>query len=279
MMKGYRIRHRIRSLCPIKDFANGMREAEERGFTIGFFSETWALMRDSVTSVAAMALATRKMHLGFTQIIRLRNPSLWRKRPLVSMSFRRAGSFCARAASEIHAKRHGLAHVTPAAALKERVEVFRHVLTGEKVDYQGELLKIEGAQLGWKPVRKNIPLWFAATSTTGLRLAGRLGDGVLLNTVSSPEYASNAIGIVRAAVEESGRDWSQFQVAILINTSVEDDDEWTFGLSNGSNQSARVTAARKLSITVVCVTPPKKRNAFSRQRMKFSVVCCQTASL
>ena len=31
-----------------------------------------------------------------------------------------------------------------------------------------------------------MPLWIAATSATGLRLAGRIGDGVLLNTVASP---------------------------------------------------------------------------------------------
>lgn len=211
---------------PIKDFANGMREAEERGFKIGFFSETWALMRDSVTSIAAMALATRRMHLGFTQIVRLRSPVVMAQ-TAASLDELSNGRIvlCPGAASEIHAKRHGFPHVTPALALKEWVEVFRQVLTGDKVDYEGELLKIEGAQLGWTPPRKNIPLWFAATSATGLRLAGKLADGVLLNTVSSPEYASNAIKIVRAAVEESGRDWNEFQVAILINTSVEDDED------------------------------------------------------
>ena len=68
-----------------------------------------------------------------------------------------------------------------------------------------------------------MPLWIAATSATGLRLAGRIGDGVLLNTVASPEYSANAIRIVREAAEEAGRDWASFEVAQLINTSVEDD--------------------------------------------------------
>lgn len=211
---------------PIRDFARGMLEAEERGFKIGFFSETWALMRDSVTSVAAMALATRTMHLGFTQIVRLRSPVVMAQ-TAASLDELSGGRIvlCPGAASEVHAKRHGFTHSAPAVALKEWVQVFRQVLTGEKVDYQGELLKIEGAQLGWTPPRKSIPLWFAATSTTGLRLAGKLGDGVLLNTVSSPEYAANAIKIAREAAEESGRNWNEFQVAILINTSVEDDED------------------------------------------------------
>lgn len=211
---------------PIADFAACMREAEDRGFNMGFFSETWALMRDSVTSVSAIALATKRMTLGFTQIVRLRSPVLMAQTAasLDELSHGRI-VLCPGAAAEVHAKRHGFPHVNPARALQEWVEVFRMVMTGEKVDYTGEFLKVEGAQLGWKPPRERIPLWFAATSTTGLRLAGKLGDGVLLNTVSSPEYAANAVRIVRAAVEEAGRDWENFQVAILINTSVEDDSD------------------------------------------------------
>ena len=51
-----------------------MRQAEERGFEMSFFSETIELMRDSVTSLAAISLATQKMIMGTTQIVRLRSP-------------------------------------------------------------------------------------------------------------------------------------------------------------------------------------------------------------
>jgi alkanesulfonate monooxygenase SsuD/methylene tetrahydromethanopterin reductase-like flavin-dependent oxidoreductase (luciferase family) len=99
----------------------------------------------------------------------------------------------------------------------------RLVMTGEKVSYHGRVVKFDDVQMGWKPIRPNVPLWFAALSTTGLRLAGEIADGVLLNTVSSPEYSANAIRILRESVEAAGRDWSSFEVAELINTSVEDD--------------------------------------------------------
>jgi alkanesulfonate monooxygenase SsuD/methylene tetrahydromethanopterin reductase-like flavin-dependent oxidoreductase (luciferase family) len=65
-------------------------------------------------------------------------------------------------------------------------------------------------------------MWVAATSTTGLRLAGTIGDGVLLNAICSPEYTANAIAIVRKAVEDAGKNWDEFEVAQLINCSVED---------------------------------------------------------
>jgi alkanesulfonate monooxygenase SsuD/methylene tetrahydromethanopterin reductase-like flavin-dependent oxidoreductase (luciferase family) len=210
----------------VADFARAVKDAEDRNFEIGFFSETWALMRDSVTALSAFALATRRITLGSTQIVRLRSPVLMAQ-TAASLDELSGGRIvvCPGAASAVHALRHGFEHVTPALALREWVDVFRMILTGEKVDYDGKLLKIRGAQLGWKPIRTRIPLWFAATSATGLDLAGRLGDGVLLNTVSSPEYAASAISIVRAGVEASGRDWNAFEVAILVNTSVEEDSD------------------------------------------------------
>jgi len=46
---------------------------------------------------------------------------------------------------------------------------------------------------------------------------------VLLTPVALPEYSANAIGILRSAGAEAGRDWDDFEVAQIINTSVEDD--------------------------------------------------------
>ena len=111
----------------------------------------------------------------------------------------------------------------PPTALAEWIDAIRLVLTGERVSYQGTTVAFEDAELGWKPLRRHVPLWIAATSATGLRLAGRIGDGVLLNTVASPEYSANAVRIVRQAAQEAGRDQASFEVAQLINTSVEED--------------------------------------------------------
>src|SRR5688572_27543493 len=41
----------------IRAFTVAMREADQLGFEIGFFSETLALMRDSVTAMTSFALA------------------------------------------------------------------------------------------------------------------------------------------------------------------------------------------------------------------------------
>ena len=99
----------------------------------------------------------------------------------------------------------------------------RLILSGEKISYHGKIVRLDHVGLGWKPLRSYIPLYIPATSKTGLRLAGEIGDGVVLNAASSPEYTANAIRIMKEAAEKAGRDWSTFEVAQIVNCSVEDD--------------------------------------------------------
>jgi 5,10-methylenetetrahydromethanopterin reductase len=208
----------------VRAFTEAVREIEQRGWEIAFFSETVALMRDSVTALAAFATATTRLTLGCTQVVRLRSPVLMAQ-TIASLDELSGGRvvLCPGACTPVQGARHGLEPVDPPLALREWVEVIRLLLTGERVTYDGKVVKLDGVGLGWTPLRARVPIWIAATSATGLAMAGALGDGVLLNTVASPEYSANAIRIVRRAVEEAGRDWARFEVAQLINTSVEDD--------------------------------------------------------
>lgn len=209
-----------------QDMAHWMREAERRGYEIGFFSETIELMRDSVSALATFAIATERMTLGCTQIVRLRSP-LVMAQTVASLDELSGGRIMLSpgACTATHSKRNGLEHVKAPVALREYVEAIRAILTGERVSYHGEVVHFDDVELGWEPVRKQVPIYLPATSRTGLRLAGQIADGVLLNAICSPEYSANALAIVREAAEEAGRDWSQFKVAQLINCSVEDDHD------------------------------------------------------
>jgi alkanesulfonate monooxygenase SsuD/methylene tetrahydromethanopterin reductase-like flavin-dependent oxidoreductase (luciferase family) len=208
----------------VRDFAELVRQAEACGFEMAFFSETFWLMRDAVTAIAAFSVATTRITLGYTQVVRLRNP-VTMAQTVASLDELSGGRvvLCPGACTDRHARRFSLPPLDPPMALAESVEAIRLLLSGETVSYAGRTVTFENVGLSFTPVRTRVPLWIAATTATGLRLAGRLGDGVLLNTVASPEYSASAIAIVRRAVEEAGKDWATFEVAQLINTSVEDD--------------------------------------------------------
>ena len=204
-----------------------MAQAEQRGFEMAFFSETIELMRDSVTALAAIALMTKNMRLGSTQIVRLRSPVVMAQ-TLASLDELSGGrmSLAPGACSASHARVHSLdPAVNPARSLQEYVEVIRLLLKGEPVSYHGEYIHLDNIGLGWKPVRADVPLYIPATSRTGLKLAGRIADGVILNAICSPEYTVNALRIIREEREKIGKSMDGFFVAQIVNVSVEDDHQ------------------------------------------------------
>lgn len=207
----------------IADMAEVVRQAEERNYEMAFFSETINLVRDSVSALAAFGLATRTLALGTTQIVRLRTP-ITMAQTAASLDELTGGRFVLApgACTRNHARLHGLDHIDPALTLTEWVQAIRLLLTGDRVSFAGRTVRFENVRLAWTPVRPRIPLWIAATSRTGLRLAGQIGDGVLLNAIASPEYTASAVRIVREAAEEAGRDWNTFEVAKIVNCSLED---------------------------------------------------------
>ena len=211
----------------VREMAEVMQQAEARGFEMAFFSETIELMRDSVSSLAAIGLATQKLQLGATQIVRLRGPVVMAQ-TLATLDELTGGrmTLAPGACTKSHARVHALpteVGATPSEVLKEYVESMRLLLTGEKVSYHGKFINFDNVGLGWKPIRQHIPIYLPATAGVGLRLAGEVADGVVLNAVCSPEYTVNALKIVKESAEKAGRDFSTFEVAQIINCSIEDD--------------------------------------------------------
>lgn len=210
----------------VREMAGWMKRAEERGYELAFFVETIEILRDSVSALAAFALGTKRIQIGSTQIVRLRSPVIMAQ-TLATLDELSEGRMILApgACTPSHATRNSLEPADPALSLKEYVTALRMILTGEEANYEGETVRLDRVALAWKPHRTHIPMWIGATSKTGLRIAGQIGDGVLLNSTASPEYAKNAIRIVKEACEEAGRDFSRFEVAQMIVASVEDDHD------------------------------------------------------
>jgi alkanesulfonate monooxygenase SsuD/methylene tetrahydromethanopterin reductase-like flavin-dependent oxidoreductase (luciferase family) len=207
-----------------REIAARMKQAEDRGFEMGFFSETIELMRDSVSVLASIGLATSKLILGSTQIVGLRSAVMMGE-TLATLDELTRGrmTLAPGACTKNHAKVHSLPPADPPQQLREYIEAMRLILSGQKTSYHGTYVSYDNVGLGWEPCRPHVPLYCAATSKTGLRLAGQIADGVVLNAACSPEYTVNAIKILSESAEAAGRDFAKFEICQIINCSVDDD--------------------------------------------------------
>lgn len=241
----------------VREMADVMRQAEERGFEMAFFSETVELMRDSVSSLAAIGLGTKNLKLGSTQIVRLRGPVVMAQ-SLATLDELTGGrmTLAPGSCTQSHARVHALpidVGASPVEVLREYIESMRLLLTGEKVSYHGKFVNFDNVGLGWKPIRSNVPIYVPATASVGLRLAGQVGDGVILNAVCSPEYTVNALKIIKDSMQQAGRDFANFEVAQIINCSIEDDHK-------AALDAVRWEVATKLDpVQISFIAAPKMR--------------------
>ena len=104
-----------------------------------------------------------------------------------------------------------LSHDERYAHAAEFLTIFRRLLAGEKVDYSGRYLKVEGARQLFPPVQRNLPVWFGGSSDAALDVAADHTDVYLtwgeplaqvaekLDAVRAPRRGAGPRGQVRPA--------------------------------------------------------------------------------
>lgn len=260
----------------VKEMAAQVAAAEQAGFSLGLFSEAFFTNRDSVSALSTFAAATSRMQLATTLVVRLRSPLLMAQTAATidELSEGRL-TLVLGAATKSHGERNGLRPqvppATPPQTLREYLQAVRLLLTGERVSFRGDVVHLEGVGLNWRPLRRGIPLWSAATSRLGLRIAAELADGVLLDGGTSPEYTASAVSLLRRYREAAGRSMDGFTVAQLISASIASSEEQALDAVRwevASKFRYGLTAASKIAVGEPHVDPdaPERLVAVYRDR-------------
>lgn len=93
------------------------------------------------------------------------------------------------------------------ARTEDFVRCLQAIWTDAVVDYRGELYRVPRAKVEPKPVqRPHPPILFGGAADAALRRAGRLGAGWISSSRADLAAIDRAIGVVRAAAADAGRD-------------------------------------------------------------------------
>ena len=105
--------------------------------------------------------------------------------------------------------------------MKEYAEIIRGLLAGsnDSFSYHGKFFDFENFPM---PVSEplKIPILFASSGDRMLKLAGQFADGVILNSIGTPEYYRHALSILHNGAKQADRASHKFEVASSVIFSV-----------------------------------------------------------
>ena len=112
----------------------------------------------------------------------------------------------------------------PLRLMREYVDITRAVARGERVEYQGQLLRTGGFKLSWRPAHPELKVYFAGLGEQMTHLAGRVAEGIVVN-MANPPMVRTIVANVREGATQAGRDPSQVEMIVKVRVAVNPDRE------------------------------------------------------
>ena len=117
---------------------------------------------------------------------------------------------------------HGLEFIRPIERMRECTDIVRGILRDGDIKYRGDVYNIERFDLWFEPLRREMPIYFAAVRPRMLEICGEVSDGVIL-TWCTLEHAANAVHHVSEGAKRAGREPGDVDVSTLIACAVSED--------------------------------------------------------
>jgi 5,10-methylenetetrahydromethanopterin reductase len=200
------------------------KRAEDLGFDSVWLTET-RFTRDAITTAAAVAAATNRVRIGTA----VTNP-FTRGAVLTAVTFATLDElaegrliFGFGPGSPHILRRQGFGFDLPLTRMREHIDVVRHLLSGERVSYEGQTVSVDNVALDFQPIRPNIPLYLGVTGPRALECAAEIADGVILNGFVSAAYTTRAVERMRRRLADAGRAEDDFEIASWLMVSVDRD--------------------------------------------------------
>lgn len=205
-------------------FPELVRTADQCGYTDGWSLESFST--DAFAPIAAAAMLSDKMRFGCAIISVFTRPA-----PLIAMSAVTVNGLAGGrfilglgiSTPNIVEQWMGVPFRKPVTMMRETVEALRAIFRGEKVTMAGTMVKINGFRLDI-PIEHPPKIYIGAQGAKMLRLAGELGDGVIVNFIT-PETAAPMLENTREGMRAAGKDPAGLDVVCRIVVAVDEDED------------------------------------------------------
>lgn len=199
--------------------------AEQLGYDSIFVPETWG--NDAFTLLATIALNTDRVKFG-TGIVSIysRSPAVMAQTIATIDMISDGRSFLGIGSSTdlVNENWHGTRHERPLQRTREYVEIIRLILSGERVNYKGEIFNLKNFRLQSRPLRKNIPIYLASLGPKNLQMTGQIADG-WLPFLCPVSHLIKLKGMVEKASLAVGRTLKDVSVCPYVPALLADDQE------------------------------------------------------
>jgi alkanesulfonate monooxygenase SsuD/methylene tetrahydromethanopterin reductase-like flavin-dependent oxidoreductase (luciferase family) len=201
--------------------------AESLGYECAYV--THIAGRESLTVVTAYALATSSIRVGPGVVpIYTRTPATMAQTAATidELSDGRLNLGMGVSHRPVVEGWHGQSIDKPVAEMREYTSIVRSILRGES--YESGAKWQTGFQLAGIETRPQLPIYVAALSPAMLRLAGEIGDGVLL-WLCCPQYIEDVvIPEVRTGRERAGLTLDGFDIVPAVPTALTDERDGAY---------------------------------------------------
>ncbi len=182
---------------------------EASGFTAMGLGDTQYLRAECYIAVTLAASATRRILVGPCPSNPItREPSVTAAfiAGIDAMSEGRAMLVIATGDSSAYAAGRRPATM---ARLEEYVQAVRGLINTGEAKFDGRISRVKWTS--YSP-RHHIPIYIIAEGPKMLRLAGRIGDGVMLGNGFLPEVVEHSLEMIKAGADEAGRSMSDIDL-------------------------------------------------------------------
>lgn len=210
-----------------EELAEYGRMAEDAGFDSLWVTERY-FHEETFSTLGYLAARTERVRLGVGVVNPYtRNPALlgMGAATLDRLSGGRMTLGLGRSDADVIAGRMGMDYRAPLSRLRGTVAALRRMWSGERVSTEFAGVSLTNVGLAIRPVQDSLPIYLAAIGPRALRLAGEVADGVLLNAYAPVEYIRWAVGQVKTAAANAGRDPASIDITCMLIVRLTDDPD------------------------------------------------------